>query len=31
MEKLPTRKRNRIDGFNYATPGAYFITICTQN
>ena len=23
------RKNNRLKGFDYSTPGAYFITICT--
>ena len=31
MEKrLPQRKRNRICGFDYSTPKAYFLTICTM-
>ena len=28
---LPTRRPNRIPHFDYSTPGAYFITICTQD
>ena len=28
---LPVRKPNRLPKFNYNTPGAYFITICTQD
>ena len=28
---LPQRKRNRLAQFDYSTPGAYFITICTQD
>ncbi len=28
---LPTRKPNRLPHFDYSTPGAYFITICTEN
>ena len=28
---LPKRKPNRLPRFDYSTPGAYFITICTQN
>ncbi len=28
---LPTRKRNRLKEYDYATPNAYFITICTAN
>ena len=27
----PKRKSNRISNFDYSTPGAYFITICTKN
>ena len=29
--ELPKRKPNRIPRFDYSTPGAYFITICTQD
>jgi len=29
--ELPKRKHPRLDAFDYSTPGAYFITICTQN
>ena len=25
----PVRKRNRLTGFDYSSPNAYFITICT--
>lgn len=28
---LPTRKPNRLPDFDYSTPGAYFLTICTQD
>jgi REP element-mobilizing transposase RayT len=28
---LPQRKHPRLDHYDYSTPGAYFITICTQN
>lgn len=28
--KLPKRKPNRLPNFDYSTPGAYFITICTR-
>ena len=28
---LPVRKQNRLTDFDYCTPGAYFITICTKN
>ena len=34
MEKereLPKRKRLRLKNFDYSTPGAYFITVCTYN
>ena len=27
----PKRKANRLSSYNYNTPGAYFITICTHN
>ena len=27
---FPQRKPNRLPHFDYSTPGAYFITICTQ-
>ena len=27
--EYPIRKSNRIPGYDYSTPGAYFITICT--
>ena len=27
---LPQRKPNRLLHFDYSTPGAYFVTICTQ-
>lgn len=28
---LPKRKRLRLKNYDYSTPGAYFITICTHN
>ena len=28
---LPKRKRNRLECYDYSTPGAYFITICTKD
>ena len=28
---LPQRKPNRLPNFDYNTPGAYFLTICTKN
>ena len=29
--ELPKRKPTRLKGYDYGTPGAYFVTICTQN
>ena len=29
--EYPTRKRNRLIQYDYSTPNAYFVTICTQN
>ena len=31
MNKLPTRKPNRLPGYDYSSVGAYFITICTKD
>ena len=31
MQELPKRKVIRIKDFDYSTPGAYFITVCTAN
>ena len=33
MEKsnLPVRKPNRLQGYDYSTVGAYFVTLCAQN
>ena len=31
MESLPKRKHPRLKEYDYSTPGAYFITICTHN
>ena len=28
---LPKRKQIRIKDYDYSTPGAYFITVCTDN
>ncbi|MBQ4617253.1 MAG: transposase [Clostridia bacterium] len=28
---LPNRKRTRLKHYDYSTPGAYFVTICTCN
>ena len=30
MPNLPQRKHPRLKEYNYSTPGAYFITICTH-
>ena len=27
----PERKPTRLKGYNYSTPGAYFITICVKD
>lgn len=29
--ELPTRRQNRLTQYDYRTPNAYFITICTNN
>lgn len=31
MDNLPKRKAIRIGDYDYSTPGAYFITVCTAN
>ena len=31
MNELPKRKPIRIKDYDYSTPGAYFITVCTVN
>ena len=31
MNDLPIRKTIRIEDYDYSSPGAYFITICTAN
>ena len=28
---FPKRKPNRLPYYDYSTPGAYFITVCTEN
>ena len=30
MDKLPKRKLNRVQGYNYSRNGAYFVTICAD-
>ena len=29
--ELPKRKQNRLTKYDYSTPNAYFITVCTEN
>ena len=31
MGSFPTRKPNRLAGYDYRQPGCYFITICVKN
>lgn len=31
MTELPKRKQIRIQDYDYFTPGAYFITVCTTD
>ena len=31
MGEWYSRKNTRLSGYNYNTPGAYFLTICTEN
>lgn len=31
MTDLKTRKRIRLENYDYSTPGMYFITVCTKN
>jgi len=31
MNDLPKRKQNRIEDYDYSSPGAYFITVCAAN
>ena len=31
MRELPTRKRNRLAGYDYSNSGCYFVTICIEN
>ncbi len=31
LEQLPKRKHTRLKDYDYSTPGAYFITICTKD
>jgi REP element-mobilizing transposase RayT len=29
--EMPKRKQNRLTDYDYSTPNAYFITVCTKN
>ena len=31
MDETPKRKTTRLQGYDYSTPGAYFLTLCTEN
>ena len=31
MEERPVRKKNRLEGYDYAKPGYYYVTFCTKN
>ena len=31
MNSKPKRKSLRLESYDYSTPGAYFITVCTEN
>jgi len=31
MNELPKRKSVRMEGYDYSTPGAYFITVCVKD
>ncbi len=31
MEERQCRKQLRLNGYDYAQPGAYFVTVCTKN
>ena len=31
LSNLPYRKHTRLKDYDYSTPGAYFITICTKD
>ncbi|HPF56288.1 MAG TPA: transposase [Clostridiales bacterium] len=30
MDDLPKRKKNRLDGYDYSSCGAYFVTLCVS-
>lgn len=31
MTDQPQRKQNRLNAYDYSTPGCYFVTVCTKN
>ena len=31
QKNYPTRKNNRLEGYDYSTAGYYFVTICTKD
>lgn len=31
MSTYPTRRRQRLEGFDYTTAGCYFVTVCVQD
>ena len=31
MKELQTRKRNKLESYDYSLPGSYFITICVKD
>lgn len=31
MDDFPTRKHNRLPGYDYTQPGCYFVTICSKD
>ncbi len=31
MNNFPKRKPTRLQGYDYSTPGAYFVTICIKD
>ena len=31
MKELPTRKKIRLDGYEYSSAGCYFVTVCVKD
>ena len=31
MDEAPKRRNTRLQGYDYSTPGAYFLTLCAKN